>query len=158
MNLETIITATVVAAFISGAYSLIKSFIDNKAKRNDSILLFKYTKLYEIISNLQTQNDMIGFNAETGATKVELDRVKNLQMSFALAKPLLNPRYYNDFEDGFGDISRIKIELIEGYNVLSNAEKSKIVARLVEANGQLEEKFAIVVHEELQRLLGSSGR
>ena len=154
MNWETIITATVVAAFISGIYSLIKSFIDNKAKRNDSILLFKYTELYEIVSNLQAQNDIISFNADTGATKVELDRVKNSQMSYALAKPLLSPKHYEDFKAGFDSITQLKIDYIRNHNTLSDTEKLKSVEQLIEANGKMEEQFETVVHDELLRLLG----
>ena len=153
MNWETIITATVVAAFISGVYSIIKSLIDNRAKRSDSILLFKYTKLYEIISTLQTQNDMIRFNAETGGTKIELDRIKNLQMSYALARPLLNPKHYDDFKKGFDNVTQLKVEYIESYKTLSDAEKIKIIERLIKANGEMEEKFESAVHDELSRLL-----
>ena len=152
MNWETIITATVVAAFISGVYSIIKSLVDNNAKRNDAIALFKYTKLYEILSTWYTQNDLIIVNLNNPIS-LESDRIKNLQISYALAKPLLDAKYYADFQKGFDEISRLKIEYLNNLNTLSNTRKNEIEINLIHANGKLEKLFELIVQDELKALL-----
>jgi len=151
--IETIITATVVAAFISGLYSLIKSCVDNRAKRNDAITLFKYTKLYEIISHLHSQNKLLRVVPETGEVFVDLDRIKNLQTSYALAKPFLDPKGYNDFSNGFDKINKLSTNVFAYNEAVLTSDKRKILNPLIEASNEMENKFEVAVHNELARLL-----
>lgn len=53
MNSETILTSVVVSAFITTTFNLIESIMDNKSRRSDAIRVFRYTKLYEIMVDLQ---------------------------------------------------------------------------------------------------------
>ena len=64
MNWETIITASAVASLVSGVFMLVKTLLDNQAKKNDSIRLFKYSKLYEILSDWYNKADELGGKAE----------------------------------------------------------------------------------------------
>jgi len=153
MSWETIITATVIAAFISGASILIKSYVDNNAKRNDALLLFKHTKLYDIISELQTKNETIKFDATKNSSDVDLNRDIELRMSYALAKPLLDSKCYSNFEEEFAEIAKLKREYTNNYKALTDQRKSEITISLIEKTANLEKNFEAVVHEELSRLV-----
>jgi len=142
--IETILTATAVSAIISGLYSLIKSCVDNRAKRNDAITLFKYTKLYEIISQLQLQPPISEKNLGTGKTKICFDRLKALQTSYALAKPLLNPKHYDSFDKGFREMRELEI------SVIGNTEK---LPCLIEKHEELEKQFIATAQVELTQML-----
>jgi len=64
MNWEIVITASVIASLVSGVFILVKTILDNRAKKNDSIRLFKYTKLYEILSDWYNIVDELGGKVE----------------------------------------------------------------------------------------------
>ena len=143
MSWEIILTSAVVAALVS----VIKSIIDNKAKRNDSIVLFRYTKLYEAVSDLQMRNENIDVNKPH---TVELERSHNIQKSYSLARPLIDSDLLVGIDNAFSDVKDAKLELIKLCNQESVHEG---IIRLIEATGRAEKLFELATRKQLERLL-----
>jgi len=110
VNLENILASTVIAAFVAAIVSIISTHLDNRSKSNDSVCLFRYTKLYEIVLELSKannevnmkENNKIGTNSEHSAlneifTKFMFN-LNNLINSYSFAKPLVDEEYWADIE------------------------------------------------------------
>jgi hypothetical protein len=95
-----IFTSTVVAAIVTAIFNVIKTILDNKAKTNDSIRLFRYTKLHEILSDyllkLYTERDK-----DEELPLIIPNRKNNLFNSYILAKPLVNKEYWENIDSLF---------------------------------------------------------
>jgi len=149
-----LLSSAVVAAIVTAIINIVKTLIDNKAKTNDSIRLFKYTKLYEILCDQQSKNDSyVG-----DRWWIEIFRNKTLQQSYTLAKPLVDQKYWCDIDDAFEAIKMIKIEQIEttlnvSKGILAATELDHIQLRLIRANGKIEELFETAVHNQMKQLL-----
>jgi len=152
MNWETIITATVVAAIISGIFGLIKAFVDARTKRSATIMMFKYKKLIEIINNTQYRYDTIDVDYETGATAFDLSRIKTLRLSYAQAKPFFRSKESEALDLYFHALHQVEHEYIRNRQSSEETQKVEIFARLIEAQMELEYRFEAAVHKALQRL------
>ena len=166
MNWETIITASAVASLVSGVFMLVKTLLDNQAKKNDSIRLFKYTKLYEILSDWYNKADELGGKAEEisyadeGAWEnFKLDimrnepiRVEQLKKAYKLAKPLISLKHQKLLDEKFGEVSKIRWSIFEKgrkEHVLHVNEKESYMRMCVE----LEEMFETFIRKELEDLM-----
>lgn len=150
MNSETILTSVVVSAFITTTFNLIESIMDNKSRRSDAIRVFRYTKLYEIMVDLQKKNKEITGN---NSLAIELARNQNLTKSFSLARPLINEDLWGNINEIFNEITNIKIRIIE-----SSSEQEKLneyTKHLIKINGQAEEYIETTIQKQMAMLLNT---
>ena len=143
MEWSVILTSVVVAALITAIMNVIKSMLDNRAKTRDSVQLFRYTKLHEILTDWQLKNYAIEPDASGAA---ELKRNQNLQHCYAQARPLVSKKYWRDIDERFSDMSSLKVELIK-------SSDRDIMRHLLERNGRLEAQFVEAVQLQMEELL-----
>ncbi|MCL2361917.1 MAG: hypothetical protein FWC73_08915 [Defluviitaleaceae bacterium] len=117
MAIESIMAPTVIAALIAAAVgiftttiSLILALISNKSKSNDSVRLFRYTKLYEILHELAHTNMAID---NKSAFAIVDARRENLLRSYGMAKPLVSEEYWADIDVKINLNKELLIEIIE---------------------------------------------
>ena len=148
MYWETILTSVVLSTGITAIFNLITSNINNKSQRNDSVMLFRYTKLYEIMVDLQKKNqDITGDDS----LSIELDRSQNLVTSFALARPLVDEKLWENINDLFNEVTNLKIKIIK-----NSTESKKIyeyTQLLIKTNGQAEICLENAIHKQMALLL-----
>jgi len=149
MYWETLLASTVVAAIVAAAINIVKTLLDNKAKTNDSVRLFRYTKLYEILVNWQKKN----LSVDRDCNMNEIERNQAVQQYYTLAKPLVEREYWNNIDDIFSHTLKLKIELID--TIAANNENliSEINLHLIKENGRVEELFVTAIHKQMAELL-----
>ena len=166
MNWEIVITASVIASLVSGVFILVKTILDNRAKKNDSIRLFKYTKLYEILSDWYNIVDELGGKVEKIAyedseswNKIELDiiqtepiRIEQLKKSYKLAKPLISQKHQKILDEKFDEFRRRRWDIIQigkTDHVVPVHEKRGLLRIGIE----LQERFESIIGCELESLM-----
>jgi len=153
MLLELILAGTFISAILSTTCVVITTIINNKSKKNEAIKLFKYTKLYEIISDLKSQDKLLHSEVtDTGEIKqkINFSRIDYLYKSYSLAKPFLNALYYDSLDELVNNIYKSRNEFIE-----SKYDNNKRIV-FIESVGEFENKFEEIVHGELLCLLNGN--
>ena len=147
MDWKTILASTVLAAVITAAINIVKTIMDNKAKQDDSIRLFRYTKLYEIVVDWQKCNS----EAKVDST-YEIARNHNLVQHFQLARPLVDQMHWGDIEAWLKKCKEIKIKTI---NAFQKDEPNQWISTFIECNGRAEECFSAAIEKQMKILLKS---
>ena len=149
MQWEFLLTAAAVfVALITAILTIVKTFIDNKAKRRDAERLFRYTKLFEILIRLQEAEGEKS-NNETEFWGKEYNRSTNILICYTLAKPLLATKYWNDMDNILKNISNQKIRII---NELVNKTTPSGLP-LLELNGKGRDLFISTIQSQMVDLL-----
>lgn len=148
MEWKIMLTSVVTSAVITAIFSLIKSNIDNQSKRNDALTLFRYTKLYEIMVELQKKNQDI---TEEDSLHVEFARNQNLVKGFTLARPLVDEKLWGNISDLFNEVTNLKIKMFE--NATEQEKLCEYVKLLIITNGQAEICLENAIHRQMVLLL-----
>jgi len=110
MNWATILTSVVVAAVVTAIIGIIKTLLDNRSKSNDSVRLFRYTKLYEIFSEYLKADTEIREAAsnppETPYIILTAKYRMNILNSYDLSKALVDKEFWGNIESEFDDASK----------------------------------------------------
>jgi len=146
MDSITILTSTVVAALVTAIISAVKSFMDSRAKSNDSVRLFGYTKLYEIMHELSKEN-----MESSGKTYFVARTVyrENIIRACGMAKPLVEKKYWLNID--------VKIDL--GGRYLADIHETNLIDAFIEGYDEsinaLEAAFNLAVEAQMKLLLKS---
>ena len=146
MDWTTVLTSTVFAAATAALIGIINTFLINKSKSNDSLRLFRYTKLYEILHELTKANGEISEKDWMIALTV---RKQNIVRSCGMARPLVNKEYWGDIDAKIETTNRILIEIIETGLIRELSEDfNKAIA-------ETETAFNLAVEKQMRTLLKS---
>ena len=144
MDWTTILLTSTVFAAVAALISIINTFLINKSKSNDSLRLFRYTKLYEILHELA--NNEINTNNPLAAID---DRRRNIVRSCGLAKSLVDKKYWEDIDEKINTTNEILIKMI---NTRLSGELGDDFNKSI---GEMELCFNLAVERQMKILLKS---
>ena len=146
MNWTTVLTSTVFAAVIAALISIINTLLINKLKSDDSLRLFRYTKLYEISYELRKANMEMRESVPLDILSI---RRANIMSSYTMARPLVDEEYWGGIDKIIEDNRKIVLEILE------TDSPDKFINDLNESLGILERCFNAAVDMQMKVLLKS---
>ena len=154
MDWRTFFASTGVATAIA-AIPLVKSLIDNKAKANDAIKSFRYTKLHEIVVDWQENMPNLSLKGVKGAKVNEkvvnhyLERCVELGKRFNIAKPLVDD--WDNVENKLKRLSGFQDKALEEHAQGSFGQE--FVQNFIYAGNEAEQSFISAIEKQMRALL-----
>ncbi|MCL2531163.1 MAG: hypothetical protein FWE40_03275 [Oscillospiraceae bacterium] len=158
MDWRTFFASTGVALVIA-AIPLVKSFIDNKAKANDAIKSFRYTKLHEILVDWNKNEAKLSFR-ETNTkddlqimTTCNLRNLGNLKTYSQAARGLIDKKYSGSLDEQLQTLFKLQSDLVNRMRVKGQAITLDVTNEFARELHRAEELFVKAIEEQMRALL-----
>jgi len=149
-------SSTVVVAAITAIITLIKTNIDNKAKTNDAIKSFRYTRLHEIVESSYENELPLGVSSGVPGHDVVnsvFGRLDSLDRCYALAKPLVDEVFWGNMDELFQRALEARGKLIEKVELVGTVDGMKLLNKLLVELNSANKRFDSSIEAQMRALL-----